>query len=173
MATNILQGNTHCVGTLSANTMVIPDAVIGDDQIASGDYIDADKLEHIVSLDYRQSPGTAVVADTDDLHIVNAVQGGEIVSISAAITGVIATGADRTVTIDLLKSTGGGAFATVLSATIVLNNTNVLRTSEAGTVNSAGLVTGDILRLTVAVAGAAGNQAEGLIVTVVIKEHAV
>lgn len=132
--------------------------------------IDASKLEGEYTFDVSQT-GT-VVAGT---HYFGPIRGatGDVISIEAAITETIATGADRTVTIDLLKSTGAGAFASILTAVLVLDNTNVLRTLEAGSLAAgAALVDGDLLKLTIAVAGAAGAQALGLIVRVILREDA-
>jgi len=168
MATDIFDSNVHVKGQLSCKTFVAPVGSIGDQAIESNAGIDTEKVIHRHALRYNQAPGTAVVAATADLHILQA--DGETLSLEAAITGAIATGGDRTVTIDLLRSTGAGAFATVLSAPIVLDNTSVLRTPESATIATPTLVDGDILRLTVAVAGAAGNQAEGLVVTLTINE---
>lgn len=151
-------------GTLTARVAVLPSSCIGDTQVQTGADISALKLIGMFAPSYIQKTGTAVVADAAvDMHIASAA--GSLMSLEAAITGVIATGADRTVTIDLQKSTGAGAFATVLSAVLTLNNASVLRTLQAATITTLPFVDGDILRLVIAVAGAAGNQAQGLIVT--------
>lgn len=169
-STGYLEEDLHINGTLSARTNVLSDGCVDNDAIIAGQNISADKFERKFSLHYQQAPGSAVVAATVDLHIARA--SGTVVAIEAAITGTIATGADRTVTIDLLKSTGGAAFASILTAALVLDNTNVLRTLEAGTINTGTFIDGDLLRLTVAVAGAAGNQADGLICTITVRENA-
>jgi hypothetical protein len=96
---------------------------------------------------------------------------GKILELRACITETIATGADRTVTIDLLRSTAGGAFASVLSATVVLNNLSTLLVDMLGTLNTTALAAGDTLKLTVAVAGAAGAQALGLSVSALLTEQ--
>ncbi len=121
------------------------------------------------SIEYAQDPGSAVVAETRDIHILKGTA-ATISAIQAAITGLIATGGDRTVDVDLQKSTGAAAFATILSSTIHFTNGSVLRTVSAGTLSSASLVAGDILRIIITVAGAAGNQAQGLMVTVTLTE---
>lgn len=87
---------------------------------------------------------------------------GVLQQLAAAITEVIATGADRTVTIDLQKSTGGGAFASVLSSTLVFNSSSTLRLASLAALNTTTFIAGDLFKLTVTVAGAAGAQAQGL-----------
>ena len=113
---------------------------------------------------------SSVTALTKDVYVVKGAN-GTLLGFTAAITGTIATGADRTVTVDLQKSTGAGAFATVLSATIQFNNVSVLRTASSGTFSSTSLVAGDLLRVVVTVAGAAGNQALGLVCSIQLREE--
>lgn len=84
----------------------------------------------------------------------------------AAWIEVVATGADRTITVDLQKSTGAGAYATILSATIGFTNVSAVRTMVVGTFSNTALVAGNILRTVVTVAGAAGAQATGLSVSI-------
>lgn len=88
-----------------------------------------------------------------------------------AIIATVATGADRTVTVDLQKSTGSGAFATVLSATIGFTNASAVRTIASGTISGTTFVDGDIFQIVVTVAGAAGNQAQGLLVALNFEEN--
>lgn len=160
----------HFAGAVSfGGTFTPPTGSITNASIVASAGIDASKVNHKFPLRYAQAPGSAIVAGTQDLHVVAGATGA-IESVEAAITGAIATGGDRTVTIDIQKSTGGGAFATVLSATIQFDNGDTLRTASAGTVSDADLVDGDILRVVVTVAGAAGAQAEGLIVTLFLQE---
>jgi hypothetical protein len=164
MARTVLSGDVHVSGTLSSGDLSPPAGSIDNTAIqagAAGNYVAATKLEHQFALPYTQDAGTPVAAATKDIHIVEGAT-GEVAWVKAAITGTIATGADRTVTVDLQKSTGAGAFATVLTTTIVLDNASVLRTAEEAVVKVDGsedLVTGDILRVVITVAGAAGNQA--------------
>lgn len=119
---------------------------------------------------YQQVRGTAVVADTGRTIWVVGGSTATVKRISAVIDGAIATGGDRTVNVDLQKSTGGGAFATILSATIQFTSADTIRTVKAGSLSSTSLVAGDLLQIVVTVAGAAGNQAQGLTVMVDIQE---
>lgn len=159
-------GDLYVTGTLTPVRLTVPAGTIVDAAVGATAALADTKLVHRYNLSVQQT-GT-VVAQTQYLRICRAA--GNIRSVEAAITEAIATGADRTVTIDVQKSTGAAAFATVLSATIVFTNVSVLRTVSVGTIASAALVDNDILKVTVAVAGAAGAQATGLIVTVTIGE---
>lgn len=169
MAADIHYNDNYFAATLGCKTFNPPNSCITDAAVLAGANIQATKLEHLNPLTYQQSPGSAVVAATQLLKIIRAP--GTISAIDV-ITTTAATGADRTVTVDLQKSTGGGAFATVLSAVVTLNNTSVAKTVYSGSISSASVVAGDILQLVVAVAGAAGAQAQGLQVTVTEKEYA-
>jgi hypothetical protein len=144
---------------------------LGDAAIKTNAAIQATKLVQQRSFDYQQSPGGAVVAYTGNVHYVRGAT-GKVLDMNAVITDTIATGADRTVIVDLQKSTGAAAFATVCTTTITLNNVSTLRTAIAAVLNASlvSLVAGDILRIVATVAGAAGNQAIGLQVTITIQE---
>ena len=168
MAQDLINNSLHVNGTLSAKLFTPPDGSISNDAIAGAAGIEATKVVHQWTLPVRQSPGTAVVAATDLLHIARFA--GEIVAIEAA-TATVATGADRTVTIDLQKSSSGGAFASVLTGGIVLDDGSTNRVPVAGTINSPDFVDGDLLQVVVAVAGSAGAQAQGLLVSVTLREH--
>jgi hypothetical protein len=168
MSTSVFNQDLHVNATLSAKTFNPPTSCITNAAIQSNAGISASKVVHQFPLYVNQAPGTAVVADTSLIHVARA--SGTLLSFEAA-TPTIATGADRTVTIDLQKSTAGGAFATVLSGTIVLDDDSVARVAEAGTFSSTSYVVGDLFQVVVTVAGAAGNQAQGLIVTLWTTEN--
>lgn len=168
MGNNLIDGNTHVNGEFSAKTMSLSAGSVGNAEVKASAAIDATKLIHQIPLDYQQAPGSNIAAATLDRHI--ALAAGNIVAIRAAITGV-AAGGDREAIVDLQKSTGGGAFATVLTAPITLDDTAVLRTAIAGVISSANYVAGDILRFVITVAGASGTQPQGLVVTVWLREQ--
>ncbi len=147
-----------------------PERSIVDRMCAESMGLSAHKLVRHQAADFELfGPSTEVVSVTKDIHIVRGAT-ATLVGLQAAICGTIATGADRTVTVDLQRSTGGGAFATVLSSTIQFTDASTLRTAVSAVISSAGLVAGDILRLVVIVAGSAGNQALGLLVTLTYTE---
>jgi hypothetical protein len=149
--------------------VTFPDSIVDDDSIESGANIAYSKLQHSFPLVYSQPNGTAVVAETRMLHVAKG--DGALLSVEAAVT-TVATGADRTVTVDVQKSTGGGAFATMLSATIVLDDDSVAFTPEAATVSGTNTYSdGDILQVVVTVAGSADAQAQGLVVTTFVYEE--
>ena len=142
---------------------------IRDTDVATGAGIQATKLEHQQSMDaelFDESTTVAALASRL-LHISYAA--GTIVAFEGIIT-TQATGADRTVNVDLQKSTGGGAFASITTTDIEIDNTTTIRVPVAAVLSSTGLVDGDILRAVVSVAGSADAQAIGLLVTLTIRE---
>lgn len=166
MAQDLIQNDLHVAGHLSCKTFTLPAASVGNATIQGAAGIEATKVVHQFPLTVQQA--STVTNATTLLHILRAV--GTVVSFEA-ITATPATGADRTVTIDLQKSTGAGAFATILSAPISLDDATTARTVVSGTVSNPSLVDGDLLQVIVTVAGAAGSQASGLLVTTTLREE--
>jgi len=153
---------------LSCKNFTPPPGCIADAAVAPAADVNDTKLRHRYQPVVSQT-GT-VVADTRYLRIAQAA--GTVLAVEAAITETIATGADRQVVVDLQKSTGGAAFATVLTAPITFTNASALRTVVTAAISTPGLLDNDILRLVITVAGVAGAQALGLIANVVIAEQA-
>ena len=89
----------------------------------------------------------------------------EIQSVRAGV--VVAAVGDSTVTIDLYKNG-----ASILSAPIVLDNTNTAYTEETGTLSSDDLVQGDCLEVVVTVSAGTGTLPQGLYVEVDVHEDA-
>lgn len=171
MAVSVINGDVSIQGSLTSRSFNPPAGCIDNDAIEAGAGIESSKLEHRHVIRYDQITGTAVTAETRGVHIVRGAT-GTLISMEAAIVGAIATGGDRTVTVDLRKSTGGAAFATVCSSTIGFTSADTIRVPEAAVFSSTSLVDGDILQIVVTVAGAAGNQAQGLVVTLNLDEDA-
>jgi phosphoribosylpyrophosphate synthetase len=133
---------------------------------ATADQISHHKVKHEKS--FVTSINGTISATTTYVRCCNAT--GTLLKFSAAITETIATGADRTVTVDLHKSTGAGAFATVLSSTIGFTSSSVLLTKSNAGFSDTAILSGDILKVVVTVAGGAGNQALGLVTELILYE---
>lgn len=144
---------------------------VRDVDVAPGAGIDATKVIHQTTVTKQLfAEATTVTAKSEIVWIVSA-ETGEIVDFDAAIFGAISGGADYTVTVDLHKSTGGGAFATVMDSTIEFDDTAAVRTAFSGVILDTDLVAGDILKVVVTVAGASGTQATGLAVALTTRER--
>jgi hypothetical protein len=169
MATDTINNDLRVNGDLSARTMTLPAGSVGNTQVQAAAKVAASKLEGEFNLAHSQA-GT-VAAATQYLRIIRGAA-ATLVAVEASVTEAVATGADRTVTVQVERSTGGGAFASVLTAAIVFNNASTLRAVVAGVLSTTALADNDIIRVTVAVAGAAGAQATGLLVCITLREDA-
>jgi hypothetical protein len=151
--------------------LILPDNVVSRSAIVSAGVLTADRMRDVRGRISQElfGPAVAVAALTQWLHIVSGSTGA-LVRFEAAIA-LGPTGADRTITVDLQKSTGGAAFASVLSATIGFVDASVERVPVAATFSSTALTDGDILQVVVTVAGSAGNPATGLTVTLTYDEY--
>lgn len=161
---NKFDGDTHVAGHFSATSITLPAGTVDNNSIDADAAIEASKLEHRNNIFYQQPIGTAVVAAIVPIYVCRAENGAAVIDLFTTIVGAIATGGDRTITIDIKKSTAGGAPATILSSTKVLNNASVLYTHNDFTINDDDLVEGDILIAYITVAGVASAQGQGLVI---------
>lgn len=164
------EGDVIVNGTMIPNKMRYPDGSVSDAAVGAGADIQDGKMRHRFTRQYAQAPGANIAAATLNLHIVRGLT-GTLLAVEAALTGVAPT-TDRTASVDLQRGNAGGAFATMLSATIDFANGDALRTVKAGAIPSPALADGDILRVVVTVAGSTGTQPQGLVVTVTVMEKA-
>lgn len=173
MSQTRIEQDLYVAGNISGQTFTPPAGSITDAAVVSNAQIAATKLQQQGKGLMNNSlelygPTTTVAALTKTLGMAYA---SGTMSEWAAWIEVVATGADRTITVDLQKSTGAGAYATVLSATIGFTNASSVRTKVTGTFSSTSYVAGDIFRAVITVAGAAGAQATGLSVRLTSTEN--
>lgn len=169
MATSVVDSDLIVRGTLAATNFNPPASSITNAAIVAAAGIEATKVVHRFPIHIELfGPAVTVTALTKLAHIASA--SGTIAAIEAIVI-TPATGADRTVTIDLQKGNQSTAFATVLSSTVGFTNSTAAREVKTGTISTSAYADGDTLELIVTVAGAAGNQALGLLVTVWLQEN--
>lgn len=153
-----------------AGEVVFPDAVIGDEQIKADAQIAASKQIRHQSIDsVLAEVGVDIAALSRLVHLCR--RAGEVLDLQVICTA--APTGDRTVSIDLHKSTGGGAFATILTAPIELDSSTTVRTAVAGVLAGSGapaLLAGDILLLVVTLGGSSGDYAEGVVASLHVTE---
>lgn len=157
-----LRGATQIVGTLN-----VPAGSITADDIATGADIPTSKTVHRHVLQYSQAGGASVADATVPIHIARGTTGTLIAVEVAILTAAIG---DSTVTVDLQKSTGGGAFASMLTAVVEIDSSTVVRTAGAATLDSTSFTDGDILELIINATAGTGTLPQGLIVTVTLDE---
>jgi len=168
MSLTVFPEDVHVDGTLSAKNFKAPIASIDDSAIESLAGIQASKVIHRWAVSLFQPPGTAVIAQTWLAHIVSGAT-GRLAGVQAAVI-TQASGADREISIDVQRGNAGSAFATVLTAPLVLDDATPDRAPQSATVTGADQVAGDIIKVSAAVSGAAGAQAQGLIITLFFEE---
>jgi hypothetical protein len=152
-------------------TVTLPSATITNDMVNSGAAIAHTKAQHRYQATSIQGATSAVVANRSMLHY--AYRAGTVLSGYAMVyTAAASTG--RTVTVDVLKSTGGTTGTSILTGTVVFNSTHGgSRTPHVLTLSGTPtLAQGDVLMSKVTVAGSTGTQALGLLVAVNIAENA-
>ncbi len=171
--TNTIQGNLIVQGYLSVGQgFSIPDGAITNDNIVTDAGIEASKLnhQHMIAIELF-GPAVSVAALTRQLFIAYAP--GTILSAKASVV-TVATGADRTVTVDVKRSTAAGAYATILTSTIGFTDASVVLTPVAAVINASldDYIASDLFEVVVTVAGSAGAQAVGLLFTLITREEA-
>ena len=133
-------------GNLSSKTFTAPAGAIRNVDVLGNAQIAASKLQQqgtgIWSAIQLFEPATAVASVNRTLGMAYA--SGTLAEFAAWIE-VVATGADRTITVDLQKSTGGGAYATVLSATIGFTNGSAVRTKSVSQNDLPGIEEGRVI----------------------------
>lgn len=168
MATSRIEGDVFVNGNLSCTTFTPPDASVGNAAVAAGANIAASKLEHRHSPAHAQASGSDVATKSEVIHIVRGAT-GTLVAFEVAID-TAPTGGDKQFTVDLQVSTGGGAFATVLSSVVTVNQTDADRTISNATLASTALVDGDALKVVVTASGSTGSQGQGVRATAWLDE---
>lgn len=167
MATSSVDSDLRVLGAIYADNIYSQGASITSDMFSSStsSRLAVEKAIHRQKLRYTQNNGAAVAAATSVQYIARGA--GSLVQLKAAITGVISTGGDS-VTVDVQKSTAGGAFATVLSAVMTFNSASTLRTVTNATPTTTAFIAGDLIAIVVAVSG---TSTQGLVVDVEIDEN--
>lgn len=160
---NTFDGDVLVRGTLRCGGFQPPLNSVGNTQFNSADPLAATKQDHQYVKEVKQAHGTAVVARREVIHRAHAA--GSIVGVDAGL--VVACVGGATVTIDIKKNG-----TTVLSGSVVLDNTNSAFTSEAGAFSSTTLAAGDVLEADVTVAAGGGTIGQGLYVSLVVREAA-
>jgi hypothetical protein len=166
----VLVGDLLVKGRISSWSLTPPASAISNSHVASDAAIAATKLLHLISqTDEIYASGTTVAALAAGKACYIAKGPGTLTDVRAYVY-TPANDVSRTVTVDLQKSTAGGAFATVLSGTVGFTNSSVALTLVTGTISTPSYVAGDLFRWVVSVAGGGGTQAAGLTASFVAYE---
>lgn len=131
---------------------------IGSLSVGSGTLLTAANLKPRVPLGAAQVDGTV---STGEARIFSALASGTLTNVNISLD-TVNTSSD-TVVVDLQKSTGGGAYASVLSSTYTMNSSKTARTVYAATLSSTAFAANDIFKVVWTVSG---TSAADLLVSV-------
>lgn len=145
----------------------IPDDAYFDGKIVAneidypaGSIMLPDRQRHQHAKHYAQN-GTAAAATV----AVHECRGATATVRQVRVGSVVACIGDSTVTVDVKKNG-----STILSSTVQLDSGNTAYVSEAGTINTSSLASGDVLTVVVTVSAGTGTLATGLWVELRIDE---
>lgn len=159
---NTIDGDLYVRGTLRTGLFAPPANSVGNTNITSADPIIASKLYRRLSpLVAQTKTSGASVAERRVCHV--GYGAGNVVAIRAGVQQALVGGA--TTTIDLYKNG-----VSVLSATVVLDNTDTAYGLRSGTIASAPYVAGDVFEVVITVAAGGGTLGQGLWVQPVFEE---
>lgn len=154
-------GNVNVQGALRCNTFTAPASCIGNTNFTASDPLGVTKQVHQYSKSLQQVHGSAASAERRIIH--RGYGAGTTISVRAGVS--VACIGDSTITVDVYKNG-----TTILSAPIVLDNSNTAFAQEAGTISVAGYSAGDDLEVVVTVSAGTGTLGQGLHVDVVLNE---
>lgn len=153
-------------GNLSMGTIQVSPEAVSDQHVKGAANIAETKLQHRVVVRYAQAGGTNIA---DGQEIVYTMQAGGTIAAVQAFIETPPTGDGNETTVDVHKSTGAGAFATVLSDVITFaQDTNDAYSVSAADIASAAVADGDTLKIIID--AAATNPGQGICVIIVIHE---
>lgn len=146
MAQTLIEGTPITLrgAVIIDGSVALPASSVTNTSVTAAAGIDASKLEHRHRETYSQ-PNTTATSVTQVIY--TAAAAGTVNSFKAG--SIVACIGAATVTVDLKKNG-----STILSAVITLDSSNTAYVVEAGTINSAAYVAGDMFTIvTVATAG--------------------
>jgi hypothetical protein len=145
----------------------IPGGNITNAEVSDTAAIAASKLVHHFIARHSQGVGTAVVTSTEVIHVAKAAG-----TVAALRIGVVTapTGGNKQFTVDVKKSTGAGAFTSILSAAYAVDNTKANLTTYSGVIGTATYAAGDIFEIVVTASGSTGTQGWGVCANVFFQE---
>ena len=145
----------------------LPSGSVNNADIVAGANIADTKINHRRQYDLAQDLGTVSTTQAKAFPIYNTQTIlGVLVQIAVVPTG------DHTVVVDVKKSTGGGAFASILSSAYTINSTSTALTVYYPALSgSPSLAAGDILELSITAAGSTSTQGQGATLSVVVAEN--
>lgn len=157
---------------LSCGSFTPPAGCITDNAVQANAQVNASKLQQQatgVSANSHQIAGPTTTVATVTQTLGMALAAGTLIDFSAWIEVAAVGGA--TVTVDLQASVGGGAYATVLTATLSISSGTAIRTAVSGTFSTASYAAGTIFRAVVVATAGGGTLPQGLTLRLTGREN--
>ena len=140
----------------------LPSACVGNDQIKTGEAVQAEKLEHQHRAGYSQESATTAADESRVFHVVKGAT-GTLQAFSAGC--VVANVGDSTITVDLLKNG-----VTVLTAPISLSVAEAAYEVAAGVLSGTSVVVGDVLEVVIDATVGTGTLGKGVFASLDLHE---
>lgn len=163
MALSRHEGDLHITGNLSAKTVQLPAGTVDNADIEAAAGIDASKLEHRHQITAAQPKTTAA----DETRVIHVVYGATGTVLAFRAGSIVANIGDSTVTVDLKKNG-----SSILTAPITLDSGDSAYAKVAGTIDTPGLVAGDVLEVVIDATVGTGTLATGVFCELVLNEDA-
>lgn len=164
---NIWNGESNFGGRV---TLPTDNPCVGDDQFQTDNPLTVAKQRHRVIIPYSQKLGTDVV--DEEVKVYTAPYGGTLRRVIVTPDTGPAGSGDKKFTVDVLKVTPGGAYATVLTGVVDIANGHANNTPEEGVIAGASedYLANDSFKVKVDASGSTGTQAQGVNVTLEFDE---
>jgi hypothetical protein len=163
MAASTVDSDLVVTGNLQCTTISLPESCVVNANVSGSDPLAAAKTRHRHLRTQRQAHGTAATAERRVVHVAHAAG-----TVSAFRVGpVVAAVGDSTATLDLYKNG-----TTVLSGTVVVNNSKAAYSKTTGTVSSAAYVAGDVFEVVQTISAGTGTLPQGVFADAVFDELA-
>jgi len=168
MDLDILNNHIYAKGGLTvAESFSAPSGSITNAMIVAAAGISASKLQRRITVRVSQMSGLPADSGSWIVHVCRGTGTLQALECVVDTLGV----SDASLAVDLRKSTGGAAFASVLTADVDMS-TQAVRTVVAGTFDDDELVDGDILQIVIQASPNAGTLPQGLCVVLTLDEAA-
>ena len=158
---------------LRGTTLKLPPESLTDAYWSStaADALVVGKQRHRFAVPFPLTDGTDVTALTKLIHVAGGA--GKVTAIEVAPGETAPNGGDKLWTVDVKKSTAGGAFATIIDTPKIINTTAVALTLQTVTIDASTYRIGDVFQVVVTVSGGSGNQGQGGCIVVWFDEEPV
>jgi hypothetical protein len=165
-----INGNLYITGNLQVGDRLdLPPGTVRGAAIADNDNAAWTKFQQLHKKCYSQSESADVATARAIVHYFEKAGG---VAYIRVIPDVVPTGGDKAFAIDVQRSVAGGAWTTILSATVAVSSSDVARTSKSATISLPTQVANTALAVIVTPSGSTGSQGRGVAVEVACYENA-